>query len=90
MAFQMSLKVRYLNSKNVMRTKTLIKFSADTYQKNTHLFLNKKAQILNIVKGWLKEKEVYKVIDLHASLGRESTPNFVCDEFVGEINSLIV
>lgn len=89
MAFQMSLKVRYLNSNNVIHTKTLIKFSADTYQNNTHLFLNKKAQILNIVRGWLKEKEAYKVIDLYASLGRKSTPNFVCDEFVDEINSLI-
>jgi hypothetical protein len=42
------------------------------------------------VTSWLKKKEVHKVIDLYISLGKKSTPNFVCEDFVDEINGLII
>tara|TARA_B110000196_G_scaffold293833_1_gene282429 strand:+ start:14490 stop:15116 length:627 start_codon:yes stop_codon:yes gene_type:complete len=89
MAFQMSLKIRYLNSNDTLRTKTLKKFPAEQYQNNSNSFISNKQEIFNIVTCWLKEKEANKVIDLYVSLGRKSSPNFVCDEFVDEINGLI-
>jgi hypothetical protein len=89
MAFHMSLKVRYLNENDLICSKTITKFPAEEYQNNSNLFINKKQKILSIVSCWLKEREVHKVIDLYVSLGRKSTPHFVCEEFVGEINSFI-
>ena len=90
MAFQMSLKIRYLNRNDTLRTKTLKKFPAEQYQNNSNSFIKNKQEIFNIVTCWLKEKDAHKVIDLYVSLGRKSPPNFVCDEFVDEINGLIV
>jgi hypothetical protein len=87
MAIQMSLKIRYLNSKDAISTKTLKKFPAELYQNNPHILVNNKQKILNIVTRWKKGKDVQKVIDIYVSLGRKSKPYFVCEEVINELNS---
>jgi len=88
MAIQMSLKIRYLNSKDAICSKTLKKFPAEQYQNNPNVLINKKHKILNIVTRWMKGRCIQNVIDIYVSLGRKSIPHFVCEEVVDELNSI--
>ena len=88
MAFQMSLKIRFLNSKDAICSKTLKKFPAELYEYNPYVLINNQQKILNIVSRWMKGKEVKKVIDIYISLGRKSRPHFVGKEVIDELNSI--
>jgi|SRR5690554_107534 len=89
MAFKISLKVRYLDDQELLRTHTVLKIPAEEYQNNPQLFIKNKQLIFNPVANWLEDSEAHQVIDIYVSLGRESNPIFLCDEFVDEVNSLI-
>lgn len=84
---KISLKIRYLNQDDKLKTALLKKYDAYEFGYNPLKLIQNNQRIINIVTQWKKESNVNEIIDIYSSTGRKSELYFAEDSVVDNLNN---
>ena len=83
---KISLKIRYVDSEDILKIKVIKKFNADCWDYDPRKLIIQNQKITNLINYWKKKNNVKEFIDVFAYMGKKATPHFLEESVVAELN----